>query len=45
MYKDKKILDAQKTIKIIDNYIEDEELLKDIEKDSSFFLTGSNLIA
>jgi len=37
MYTDKKITDAQKTIKIIDNYIEDEKLLKDIENDSSFF--------
>jgi hypothetical protein len=37
MYKDKKILKAQKTIKIIDNYIEDKELLNAIENDSSFF--------
>jgi hypothetical protein len=37
MYNNKKILEAQKTIKIIDNYIEDNNLLKDIENDSNFF--------
>lgn len=37
IYLDKKIIKAQNSIVIIDNYIKDQQLLLDIENDESFF--------